>query len=99
MPMTSRSSTTPRSSDLIATVEPGRTLTEPRRKPRGLLETTLNQALNERVLRPFTINTEVAREWYEIRVQMPDGVLSVMSPERRRSAERWSRRRHWGSPL
>lgn len=72
-----------RSSDLIVTMELGRTLTEPRRKPRGLLETTLNQALNERVLRPFTINTEVAREWYEIRVQMPDGVLSVMSPERR----------------
>ena len=74
---------TARSSDLIATLEPGRTLAAPRRKVRGLLERTLSQALNERVLRPFTINTEVAREWYEIRVQLPDGVLSVMSPERR----------------
>ncbi len=72
-----------RSSDLIVTLEPGHTLAEPTRKLRGLLEKTLGQALNERVHRPFTINTEVAREWYEIRVQMPDGVLSVMSPERR----------------
>ncbi|HYH38595.1 MAG TPA: ATP-binding protein [Azospirillum sp.] len=72
-----------RSSDLIVTVEPGHTLAEPRRQLRGLLERTLSQALNERVHRPFTINTEVAREWYEIRVQLPDSVLSVMSPERR----------------
>ncbi|WP_448188984.1 ATP-binding protein [Azospirillum sp. sgz301742] len=74
---------TARSSDLIVTIEPGRTLGEPTRKLRGTLETTLGQALNERVHRPFTINTEVAREWYEIRVQTPEGVLSVMSPERR----------------
>ncbi|HYG90788.1 MAG TPA: ATP-binding protein [Azospirillum sp.] len=74
---------TARSTDLLVTVEPGQTLAAPTRKLRGLLETTLGQALDDRLHRPFIINTEVAREWYEIRVQMPDGVLSVMSPERR----------------
>ncbi|HEY0832878.1 MAG TPA: ATP-binding protein [Azospirillum sp.] len=75
--------TAARSSDLIVTLEPGKTLPEPRRPLRGLLERTLGEALDERVHRPFAIDTRVAHEWYEIRVQLPDGVLSVMSPERR----------------
>ncbi|MBP2294520.1 ATP-binding protein [Azospirillum rugosum] len=74
---------TARSTDLIVTLEPGNTLPEQRPQLRGLLERTLGKALDERVHRPFAINTRVAHEWYEIRVQMPDGVLSVMSPERR----------------
>ena len=75
--------TAARSSDLIVTLEPGKTLPEPRRPLRGMLERTLGEALDERVHRPFAIDTRVAHEWYEIRVQLPDGVLSVMSPERR----------------
>ncbi|WP_448208103.1 ATP-binding protein [Azospirillum sp. sgz302134] len=75
--------TTARSTDLIVTLEPGNTLPDQRPKLHGMLEHTLGKALDERVHRPFTINTRVAHEWYEIRVQMPDGVLSVMSPERR----------------
>ena len=74
---------TARSTDLIVTLEPDRTLPEPRPPLRGMLERALGKALDERVRRPFAINTRVAHEWYEIRVQMPDGVLSVMSPERR----------------
>ncbi len=74
---------TARSTDLIVTLEPGNTLPEEQPQLRGLLERTLGKALDERVHRPFAINTRVAHEWYEIRVQMPDGVLSVMSPERR----------------
>ena len=74
---------TARSTDLIVTLEPGTSLPDAQTKPSGLLERTLAKALDERVRRPFAINTRVAHEWYEIRVQMPDGVLSVMSPERR----------------
>ncbi|MFC5309410.1 ATP-binding protein [Azospirillum picis] len=75
--------TTARTTDLIVTLEPGQTLPTRKQKLSGLLERTLGKAMDERVARPFTINTRVAHEWYEIRVQMPDGVLSVMSPERR----------------
>ncbi len=75
--------TTARTTDLIVTLEPGKSLPENQPPLRGLLERTLGKALDERVARPFAINTRVAHEWYEIRVQMPDGVLSVMSPERR----------------
>jgi two-component system osmolarity sensor histidine kinase EnvZ len=69
--------------DLIVTFEPGRTLPAPRGPSRGLLEQTLSGAIEERVRLPHAIDTRVAHEWIEIRVQLPDGVLSVMSPERR----------------
>ena len=82
-----------RTTDLVVALEPGRTLdpeyevyafrTRRRWPSLGLLEATLSQALAERVGMPFSIDTQVAREWYEIRVQLPTGVLSVMSPERR----------------
>ncbi len=75
--------TTARTTDLIVTLEPDQALPDRRRRLSGLLERTLGKAMEERVGRPFTINTSVAHEWYEIRVQMPNGVLSVMSPERR----------------
>ncbi|MBP2230700.1 two-component system osmolarity sensor histidine kinase EnvZ [Azospirillum agricola] len=75
--------TTARTTDLIVTLEPGKILPDERPVLRGLLQRTLGKAMDERVARPFAINAEVAHEWYEIRVQMADGVLSVMSPERR----------------
>lgn len=69
--------------DLYITWLPGETLPERRQPVRGILETTLATALDERVRHPWRIDTNVAREWIEIRVQLEDGVLSVMSPERR----------------
>jgi two-component system osmolarity sensor histidine kinase EnvZ len=76
--------TAARTTDLVIILERDAALPAGPRAPlRGLLAKTLGQALDERVRRPFTIDTELAHEWYEIRVQMPDGVLSVLSPERR----------------
>jgi two-component system osmolarity sensor histidine kinase EnvZ len=72
-----------RTTNLIVTLEPGRALPQEPPAPRGMLERTLSDALDERVGRPFTIDSRVADNWYEIRVQMPGGVLSVLSPERR----------------
>ena len=72
-----------RTMDLIITFEPNAILPPQRQKLSSLLERTLGMALDERVRKPFVINTRVASSWIEIRVQMADGVLSVMSPERR----------------
>jgi two-component system osmolarity sensor histidine kinase EnvZ len=72
-----------RTMDLIITFEPDAILSPQRQKLSSLLERTLGMALDERVRKPFVIDTRVASNWIEIRVQMADGVLSVMSPERR----------------
>ncbi len=72
-----------RTMDLIITFEPDAILPPQRQKLSSLLERTLGMALDERVRKPFLIDTRVASNWIEIRVQMADGVLSVMSPERR----------------
>ncbi|MGQ9371845.1 ATP-binding protein [Azospirillum sp. A39] len=82
-----------RTTDLVVTLEPGQTLRpeyevqafRPKRRwpSLGLLRSALAAAVAERVGRPFSIDTNVADEWYEIRLQLPNGVLSVMSPERR----------------
>jgi two-component system osmolarity sensor histidine kinase EnvZ len=72
-----------RTTDLIVTLEPGARLPAERQRFVGMLETTLADALAKKVRRPFTINTRIAHEWYEVRVQLADGVLRVLSPERR----------------
>jgi two-component system osmolarity sensor histidine kinase EnvZ len=72
-----------RTMDLIITFEPDAILPPQRQALNSLLERTLGMALDERVRKPFLIDTRVASNWIEIRVQMADGVLSVMSPERR----------------
>lgn len=72
-----------RTMDLIITFEPDAILPPQRQTLSSLLERTLGMALDERVRKPFLIDTRVASNWIEIRVQMADGVLSVMSPERR----------------
>jgi two-component system, OmpR family, osmolarity sensor histidine kinase EnvZ len=72
-----------RTMDLIITFEPDAILPPQRQTLNSLLERTLGMALDERVRKPFLIDTRVASNWIEIRVQMADGVLSVMSPERR----------------
>ncbi|ACI99290.1 ATP-binding protein [Rhodospirillum centenum] len=69
--------------DLFVSWLPGETLPPGRQELRGILKTTLGRALDERVRRPWRIDSTVAHEWIEIRIQMDEGVLSVMSPERR----------------
>ena len=48
-----------------------------------LIEPILETALQERVSRPFSIGAYGDDNWVEIRVQLPDGVLDVRSPQRR----------------
>jgi two-component system osmolarity sensor histidine kinase EnvZ len=48
-----------------------------------LIEPILATALEEKVSRPFTIGAYGDDNWVEIRVQLPDGVLDVRSPQRR----------------
>jgi len=49
-----------------------------------LIEPILETALQERINpRPFTIGAYGDDNWVEIRVQLPDGVLDVRSPQRR----------------
>ena len=48
-----------------------------------LIEPILATALQEKVSRPFTIGAYGDDNWVEIRVQLPDGVLDVRSPQRR----------------
>ncbi|WP_207477734.1 sensor histidine kinase [Arenibaculum pallidiluteum] len=69
--------------DLIITFEPGGRLTEPWSPSGNTLEQTLSRAIDERVYLPHSIDTRVAHEWIEMRIEVPDGLLSVMSPERR----------------
>jgi two-component system osmolarity sensor histidine kinase EnvZ len=68
---------------LVITLEPGARLPQHLQPLTGRLERTLAAALEEQVARPFAINTRIAHEWYEIRVQLPDGVVRILSPERR----------------
>jgi len=69
--------------DLQVSLEKGFKL--PNKPPplRGMLQRTLGRALDEQVKKPFIIDTHKAQGWYEIRVQLPNGVLKVLSPERR----------------
>ena len=69
--------------DLVIGFEPDAILPNESRNLNGLLELALAGALEQRVRRPFRIDTRIEREWIEIRVQLANGVLSVMSPERR----------------
>lgn len=69
--------------DLYFTPLEGERLPDEPQELHGSLERILGAALDERVHRPYRIDTHVAHEWYEIQVQLPTGVLSVLSPERR----------------
>lgn len=72
-----------RHTDILFTWSAGEKLEGPPPRLRSGLEDTLGEALDERVRRPWRIDSNVAHKWIEIRVQLPDGVLSVLSPERR----------------
>jgi two-component system, OmpR family, osmolarity sensor histidine kinase EnvZ len=71
-----------RTTDLMMTVEPGADLPQPIPPPRGRLAEAIAKAMRERVGLPFSVNTQM-EDWYEIRVDLPLGVLSVLSPEKR----------------
>lgn len=72
-----------RTTDLIITVHPGLTLPRSPPPPRGFVEKALGIAIEERIGSPYVIDTRAAHEWYEVRIQLPGAMLSVMSPERR----------------
>jgi two-component system osmolarity sensor histidine kinase EnvZ len=47
------------------------------------LRDSLQKALREKIPLAVTINPQISREWVEISIQTPQGVLRVMSPMRR----------------
>jgi two-component system osmolarity sensor histidine kinase EnvZ len=70
--------------ELRVRFEPGAMLGSGERPPwNPLIEPVLETALAERVGRPFTISSFGDDNWAEIRVQLTDGVLDVLSPQRR----------------
>jgi len=70
--------------ELSIDFEPAATLSSEGVRPwNPLIEPVLATALEERVGRPFTIGAFGDDNWVEIRVQLPDGVLDVRSPQRR----------------
>ena len=74
---------TARAADLVITLEPGARIAADPKPPASMVERTLGLAIAERVQLPYTIDSRLSREWYEIRVQMPEGVLRVLAPGRR----------------
>jgi len=54
--------------------------------PKGLLETTLTRALNERLSLPFEIDTRSYKDSVEISVQLADGVLHILAHRKRLSS-------------
>ena len=52
-------------------------------RPFGILERMLNQALGEKLFRPFAVDTRRRDSMVEIRVQLPEGVLRVVTQRKR----------------
>jgi two-component system osmolarity sensor histidine kinase EnvZ len=70
--------------DLLISYEPRAELGDQVLVPwNPLVRRILGQALNEKVHRPYEIGTYVPEDWVEIRVQLDQGVLTVLSPQRR----------------
>lgn len=72
-----------RNAELQMSFREGDHLSATRQRLQGILERTLGRALDERVGLPWHVNIHVAPEIIGINVQLPDGVLYVLSPERR----------------
>lgn len=72
-----------RNTELQMSFREGDQLAITRQRLQGILERTLGRALDEKVGRPWHIDTHIAHEWYGINIQLPTGVLYVLSPERR----------------
>ncbi len=72
-----------RLADLLITLEPGARLPSDRAPQLSLVEATLGMALEERVRRSYFVAARLSREWYDVRIQLPEGVLNVLVPGRR----------------
>ena len=71
---------------LDISVESGQTLSpyDPPAAPAfSILDRMLNQALSERLFRPYTFDTRRSDNTVEILVELPDGVLRVLTPRKR----------------
>ena len=69
---------------LVFTWEPGAELAPPPEVwGNWILQDELNDALADRVARPFTANPQVLDKWAEIRVQLNGGIIDVLVPRRR----------------
>lgn len=70
--------------ELDARFQPGAILpNQPDAAPSGLLERALTEAMEERVQRPFRIDTESLDREVVIRVQLSDGMLEIFAPKKR----------------
>ncbi|ARJ64722.1 two-component sensor histidine kinase [Magnetospirillum sp. ME-1] len=70
--------------ELDARFQPGAILpNQPDAPPSGLLERALTEAMEERVQRPFRIDTESLEREVVIRVQLSDGMLEIFAPKKR----------------
>jgi two-component system, OmpR family, osmolarity sensor histidine kinase EnvZ len=58
----------------------------PAPKPRGMVEEWLTQALHDQLRKPFRIDARTHSREVEIFVQLPDGVLRVLAPNKRLSS-------------
>jgi two-component system osmolarity sensor histidine kinase EnvZ len=71
--------------DLETTFLPGAVIEPPTRSPSrfNIPERMLNRALAERLFRPFAVDAMRFGDKVEIRVQLPEGVLRVLTPRKR----------------
>jgi two-component system osmolarity sensor histidine kinase EnvZ len=56
---------------------------QPKDAPSGLLERALAEAMDERVQRPYRIDTDSLEREVVIRIQLSDGLLEVFAPRKR----------------
>ncbi len=69
--------------DLYVSFAPGETLSSTARETLSPLRNMLRHALNDRISYPFDIDMRHAPEMVSIRVGAPEGVYTILSPERR----------------
>jgi two-component system osmolarity sensor histidine kinase EnvZ len=72
-----------RNMEIAVAFESGIKLGDASAEPEGLLQELLTNALNERVRRPYRLDTENRPRDVEIRVELPDGVLTALVPRKR----------------
>ena len=71
------------SKDMVVTFQAGAILAAPGRQPRNWVEESLDDALAERLTRPFAIDALSHSRLVTIEVQLSDGVLRALVPRKR----------------
>jgi two-component system osmolarity sensor histidine kinase EnvZ len=71
------------SKDMVLAYQTGAILAPPARRPRDWIEDSLDEALAERLKRPYAIDAESHSRMVLIDVQLGEGVLKVMVPRKR----------------